>query len=57
MGPKYLTETNFCFKQSTDYPVIFRVVAILNRYGKAKLEVSMIFKKKHGEGARINKVK
>jgi len=57
MGPKYLTETNFRFKQSTDYPAIFRVVAMLNRYGKAKLEVSMILKKNHGEGARVNKVK
>ena len=56
MGPKCLTETNFRFKQSTDYPAIFRVVAMLNRYGKAKLEVSMILKKNHGEGARVNKV-
>lgn len=45
MGPKYLTEINFCFKQSADYPVVFRVVAMLNRYGKTKLEVSMILKK------------
>ena len=57
MGPKYLIETNFCFKQSTDYPVIFRVVAILNRYRKAKLEVSMILKKnmeKEQESIRLN---